>query len=572
MINIKGFRSIQTKLILYFVILVFIITLLTGIVQYKVSSERLLEHTKEEVSKLAVAASLLIDGDSHQKLTRPQDQSSSMYEEIRNQIQGFQKETEVACVYTLVESEDNKTKFIVDAEEEDPAPIGYEYDYLPAMKLAFKGTKSADKEMYTDEWGTVLSGYAPIKDGQGEVVAIVGVDIDASDVLKQKNQLIIGTAISIIFSIILTLILSIFLSRKIVKPIRFLAERFKELSSSGGDLTKKIEIKTGDELESLGDAVTEFIGNIRDIVKQIMDTSESVSSSADGLNITISENLSAVEEVSTSIQSIASGATEQAGNVNDISRMIQRISTDINESEKKMTGIDNSADETRKLIDNGIEAINNQSIKTEENMEAFKKVKEVVGKLAREAEEVGSILLTITNISEQTNLLALNAAIEAARAGEHGRGFSVVAEEVRKLAEGSTVAAAEISQILQKINSEAEEAIEEINHSDLIAREQKMAVDSTSVTFKDMTKEIETMMDNIQIISTSFKEIGKNTDSISHEIQEISSVSQENAAIAEQVSASSEEQNASMEEIGSTAENLNNLSDKLKEIISKFKI
>ncbi len=572
MISLKKLKNIQGKLILYFVMLVFIITLVTGIVQYNISSDRLLEDTREEVSKLAAAASILIDGDSHQKLAISQDQSSNTYKEIKAKMQKFQQETGVDCVYTLVEGPNDKTAFVIDSAEEDAATLGYEYDYLPAMKNAFNGTVSADKNMYTDEWGTFLSGYAPVKNSHEEVVAIVGIDIEASDILEQKNQLIISTAISIISSIILTLILSIFLSRRIVKPIRFLVERFKELSSSGGDLTQKIEIKTGDELETLGETVTEFIGNIRNIVAQITDTSESVSSSAEGLNITIEQNMSAVEEVTTSIQSIASGATEQAGNVNDISHMIKKIATDINENEKKMTDIDNSADETRRLINNGLEAINNQSIKTEENMEAFKKVTEVVGKLAKEAEEVGSILATITNISEQTNLLALNAAIEAARAGEHGRGFSVVAEEVRKLAEGSTIAATEISQILQRINSDAKEAIEEINHSDLIAREQKMAVDTTSVTFSDMTKEIEAMMDNIQIISAFFKEIGENTDSISNKIQGISSVSQENAAIAEEVSASSEEQNAAMEEIGVTAENLDDLSGKLKEIICKFKI
>lgn len=228
--------------------------------------------------------------------------------------------------------------------------------------------------------------------------------------------------------------------------------------------------------------------------------------------------------------------------------------------------------DAQRVINNGQKAVDNQSIKTDENMKAFNKVASAVKKLAKEAEEVGNILATITNISEQTNLLALNAAIEAARAGEQGKGFSVVSQEVRKLAAGSTIAASQIAEILQRINTDAKEAIKEISNADLIAKEQKIAVDSTSITFNDMTREINQMIDSIQTISTSLKEVSGNTNYIADKIQGISSISEENAAIAEQVSASSEEQNAAMEEIGATAKGLNKLSGDLKDIISKFKV
>jgi methyl-accepting chemotaxis protein len=570
--RINKLKSIQGKLIISFVILIFITNLVTGIVNYKTDNVREFQKTRQEVLRLASTAALLIDGDSHEKLTKEQDQLSDTYREIRAKMQSFKKETGVRYIYTLALNGEDKTKFIIDTDEEEGADLGYEYDYLPAMENAFNGTSSVDTKMNTDEWGTFLSGYAPVKNSEGKVVAIVGLDLDVSYILAQRNQLIRRIAINMIFSMILTLILVILLSRKIVKPIHYLVERFEELSLSGGDLTQRIEINTGDELEILGNAVTRFIGNIREIVEKIIYAADGVASSADGLNDSISDTQKIVEEVTSAIQGIAEGASEQAGNVNDISCLIQNIAADINGNEKYMYSINNSVEKTKKLINNGVGAVNNQTIKTEENMNAFKKVTEVVQKLAEEVKEVETILSTITNISEQTNLLALNAAIEAARAGEHGKGFSIVADEVRKLAEGSTVAVSEIGQIIQRINVDTKDVIEEINNADLIAKEQKVAVDSTGVTFNDMTKEIEGMIDNIQIISTSFKEISNNTNNIANKIQDISSVSEENVAIVEEVSASSEEQNASIEEIGATAENLHQLSQKLKEVIFKFKI
>lgn len=566
----KKYRSIQGKLIVNFVFLVLGIMLVTGIIQYGISSKQLLEDTQKNVTTLAAAAAVAIDGEKHAELTSTMDSTSEIYSEIRGELQAFQKETGVTYIYTLLPQSDNTTQFIVDADEE-PSLLGDEYVYLDAMKSAFNGTASAG-EIYTDEWGTFLSGYAPIKTTGGKVVAIVSIDIDASDIAQREMQLVMNIALNIIVSMILTIILAVVLSKKIVKPIRFLVGRFQELSTAGGDLTQKIQIKTGDELEILGDAVTEFIGEIRTIVEQITDNAEAVATIAGNVNKSISENQKALESVSNSIQGIASGANEQARNVNDISSRIQSIATDMDENENKMNLITSSITETRELIGNGLKAVNHQSIINDSSMDAFEKVSLGVDKLAKESEEVGIILTTITNISKQTNLLALNASIEAARAGENGKGFSVVADEVGKLAEESNHATLEISKILNKISMDVKNVLEELEKNAVIAKEQKVAVDSTSETFHNMTKVIESMFDSIQTISTSFDGIGENTNNISTKIQGISSVSQENAAVSEEVSACSEEQNALLEEIGSTAEHLQELSVELKGIISKFKI
>lgn len=566
--HLKKFESIQGKIILYFVTLFFIITLVTGLVQYKINTDLQFQGVRDDATRLASAASLLIDGDRHEEIVSIDNET---YEQVRTKLQEFMEKTKVSGIYTLAQSDKDTVQFIIDADE-DPVELGEEYDYLPEIKTAFGGIPSSDEEMTVDEWGTVLSGYAPVINNQGETVAIVGVDIDASDILQQKRQQIVILTISSLIGLVLMAVVSVLIAKRITNPINTLVQLFDELSSAGGDLTKKIEINTGDEIESLANSVSKFIENIRGIVIQVKNTGDNVASSADFLNVSINENQTALEEVNTAIENIASGASDQATDVGEISHSIQEISNDMAENENKVRAINNAAGETRNLINNGLEAVNNQSVKTDENMESFQKVAISVEKLAKEIEDIGTILSTITNISEQTNLLALNAAIEAARAGEHGRGFAVVAEEVRKLAEESAASTTEIAQILDNINKDAGEAVDQIEKSNLIAKEQQEAVDGTSVIFNQITKEVKNVIDAIGGINESFKIIGDNTNSVSDKIQNVSAVSEENAAISEEVSASSEEQNATMQEIGATAEELNELSANLKKIISTFKV
>lgn len=386
------------------------------------------------------------------------------------------------------------------------------------------------------------------------------------------NSLFSRTIMLIAFIIILSISIVIALYFLVIHRLKVVSKVMNEINGECIDLTKQIPLVSNDELGVVSANFNQLLGNIREIVLLVKDTGENVLISADTLNISINESQTVLEEVNTAIENIASGATDQARDVTDISYGIQEISRDINEDEDKLNAINDAAGETRTLINKGLEAVNNQSIKTDENMKSFQKVSEVVKHLAKEIEEIEKILSTITTISEQTNLLALNAAIEAARAGEHGRGFAVVADEVRKLAEESAISTKEIAQILENINKDAEESVNQIEKSNLIAKEQQEAVDGTSVIFNQITKEVKNVIDAIGGINESFKIIGDNTNSVSDKIQNVSAVSEENAAISEEVSASSEEQNATIQEIGATAEKLNELSANLKKIISTFKI
>lgn len=565
-------RSIGVQLVGSFILLVLVISTVINIQSYHNNYKYYILDIRNQVERIAAGAALLVDGDIHASFTDVSAMESQAFIDMRERLIDYLEATEMTYIYTLDQVDGDTTRFIVDAADEEPAELGYEYDYLEGMVPAFNGQPSSDDDVYTDEWGTFISGYAPIRDSQGNVVAIVGVDIEAGEIEARKNAFLLQAIIQSVVALIIAVILGGFLAHRMAKPIRKLRDKLKKLSANGGDLTQRIDIHTKDELEELGDSVNDFIGNVGDIVKNIIVFAGRVSEASHDFDVSVEENRKAIEEVATSVTSIAQGATDQAILIQDVSHNMEDITGSVNENEQMIHAINDYANEAKKHLNQGMQAIENQGEKTQENIHAFKKVFDVVNHLAQEASEVESIVATISNISNQTNLLALNAAIEAARAGEHGRGFSIVAEEVRKLAEESNQSAIEIGEIIQRISKDTLDVLDEIKIADQSTADQKAAVEETSKTYKNMIEEMNKMIEGVNQINHSFRAIVEKTNDTNTKTQEISGVAQDNAAIAQELSAASEEESAVMDGIATNARTLHELSLELKTTVAQFKV
>ncbi|MDF2473674.1 MAG: Methyl-accepting chemotaxis protein [Anaerocolumna sp.] len=566
-----GFKSIQTKLMGSFVFLTVFLTVVSSIVTYFSENRRLMEGIKHEAEGFALGASLLVDGDLHQIVEASQDMDSEEYSLIKENLQRFQETTGVTYIYTMIKNGDS-TQFIVDADQEEPEELGSAYDMLPNMKMAFEGTASSDDEIYTDDWGAVLSGYAPIKNSNGEVVAIVGIDIDASRIHGEQLLIIRDSIINLVAIVVLIFILSFITARKIAKPIYLLDKRLKELSTSGGDLTASIKISTGDELERLGNSVTAFISNIRDIIEKVVHTAEDVNISSSNLSSSVTYNTKVIENTSHAINSIATGSNQQAGNIEQINSKIQSIYSVISRNNMDIKLIEDSVIESGQFAQTGINTVGDLNDKTERNLDAFQSTLHTINKLEEDIKGIGEITNTITYISEQINLLALNASIEAARAGEAGKGFEVVANEIKSLAYKSSESASSIEQLIKQISSDSNTAATNMQVVKTTLEEQKTSVSSTETSFHEIYSKVNGLVDNIGLISKSFQKVNEEVENITIQMKDILSIAQENAVTVEEVSAGSEEQSTSMNDLELTAKNLNQLSLNLKQNVFKFKI
>ncbi|WP_437137134.1 methyl-accepting chemotaxis protein TlpB [Bacillus safensis] len=391
-----------------------------------------------------------------------------------------------------------------------------------------------------------------------------------SEVEEAAQPVFNMAAIILAGALIIGGILIFFIIRSITKPLSTLVSSSKKISQ--GDLTEKIDVRSKDEIGQLGTSFNEMSESLRDVIQAVQTSVENVASSSEELTASAGQTTKATEHITSSIETFSNGNENQNEMVEQSAAHLKQMNEGLNEVAETSEVITASSVQSKTVAETGGQLVEQTVGQMKTIDHSVKEAEGVINGLEHKSKDITNILGVINGIADQTNLLALNAAIEAARAGESGRGFSVVAEEVRKLAVQSSDSAKEIEKLVNEIVSEIETSQNMFKAVNEEVKNGLTITDQTKESFSQINEQTAEIAARINEMNTTVRELSKGSEQISKAVNEIADVSRESSASIQDIAASAEEQLASMEEISSSSTTLSQMAEELRDLIKKFKI
>ncbi len=413
---------------------------------------------------------------------------------------------------------------------------------------------------------TIREGYEDLAKQRKQAINEVGADV----MVAGQNKQLIGIVVGILIFVI-AIIVELLSARGISRPIITLTERLQQMTN--GDLSgPPLKIQSKDEVGQLMAATNTMADILNRLLQHIQTVSNDVATQSEEL-------LQSTTEVKTGTEQIVNTMTEIAGGTEELASHTTAIATSMNDFAGKVTAVHQSnkdvqhySQDVKALAKEGRDLMSSSTKQMGAIQRIVKDAVDQVDGLSKQTQEISKLVTVIQSIASQTNLLALNAAIEAARAGEQGKGFAVVADEVRKLAEQVSFSVGDITNIVRNIQDDSNRVTASLEQGYGEVEKGTRQITTTNATFHHIADAIEAIATNIEQTSSELDDVVHNTDTINKSVDEMAAISEQSAAGIQETSATIEQAASSMKEIKHSSEYLAEMAEQLNSLIRRFKL
>lgn len=563
--------TIRAKILIPSIIIVVLVCGLMGYNSYTRFEKSMVRMGVEEADMAATIVADSLDANLVYKVTVGSE-GTQVYQNLQGDLRKKQKACGIAFLYTLY-TDGKKVYYGVDSDE-DAAKVGDEFaDSYAELEPVFGGKEYIQDYIDHTEDGDLITVYKPIENNAGKVVAILGCDYDASSIAAELQKAVVQTLqIGGICLILAILILTIIVSR-ITKGLMQVNAKIYDLVHNEGDLTQKLDVRSGDELELIAGNVNELLAYIRKIMIGISSGSMRLMSSSRKMVDHLSSADESITDVSATMQEMSAAMEETTSSLNQITEAIDEIYSSV----ERIAGSADAGKVSSKEMESRASGANDAAAEGEKkaNIETEKMAASLNEKIAKSksVEQIEILTSNIIEITEQTNLLALNASIEAARAGEAGRGFAVVADEIGKLAGNSADAAAKIRQVSAEVIQAVDELAEGSQQMiEFVRNSTEEGFGGLVATSENYATDANMMRAMMEQFAQTAEELRSTMDGIRESISAVNIAVEESAKGIVGVSESSVQLTGNVNDIQSEASDNNGIAEDLAKEVGKFKL
>lgn len=565
--------SIRTKILLPTSFLIAIICISMGVLLYHRAQEGMIAMGVEEAQMASRIAANAVDGNMMKDIV-PGSEESETYQTMLAQLREKQKICGIAYLYTLY-TDEKDVFYAVDTDASElQSKVGEKFESsYEELKSVFQGEEYVQDYIDESASGNLISAYQPITNEKGEIVGILGSDYEASSVVEKlaiiRNiTIVISVSCYLIVCVILFLIIN-----SIMKSLYKVDDKIYELVNNEGDLTQKLHVTSGDEMEVIAANVNKLLEYIRSVMLNISKNSQKLNDSSAYIAQELSQAEINITDVSAVMEQMSAAMQETSSSLGQINHSILEISDSIESIAQRA---DEGKSTSQKIKKRASDIYKNAKVEQEKARGQAKDMALTVNdkiEKSKAVEEISELTANILNISEETNLLALNASIEAARAGESGKGFAVVATEIGHLAANSADMAIQIQevsrQVISSVNELAKEAENMLNFMEETAIQGYEKLLDTSEHYQSDVGDTNLMMQDFADASNKLKE---NISFIKEAAEAVNIAVEESAEGIQSVTANAVGLTSSISGIGTEANSNKDIAGELDNEVNKFKL